>query len=170
MEVRVPQTYFKVDNFDCRRAPGYLIRRLHNLVVPMAEDLFGDAEITFTQWVILVALRDKIASTSADLARHMNHDTGAITRLVDQLESRDLLVRSRDKADRRVINLSLTTEGRSVAAALTPRLMDMWNSILEDFSRSEISTWIALTQRMVAALETAPEEKAKPVRKLKVAR
>jgi DNA-binding MarR family transcriptional regulator len=166
----VPQSYFKVDNFDCRRAPGYLIRRLHNLVVPMAEDLFADAEITFTQWVILVALRDAIANTSADLARHMNHDTGAITRLVDQLESRDLLTRTRDKADRRVINLSLTAEGRAVAASLTPRLVDMWNGILEDFTRSEISTWIALTQRMLAAVESAPEERAKPVRKLKVAR
>ena len=166
----MPQAYFKIDNFDCRRAPGYLVRRLHNLVVPMAEDLFGDAEITFTQWVILVALRDKIASTSADLARHMNHDTGAITRLVDQLESRGLLTRSRDKTDRRVINLSLTVEGRAVAAALTPRLIDMWNGILEDFSRSEISTWIAMTQRMVASLESPPVEKIRPVRKLKVAR
>ncbi|HEV2651823.1 MAG TPA: MarR family transcriptional regulator [Rhizomicrobium sp.] len=166
----MPQSYFKVDNFDCRRAPGYLIRRLHNLVVPIAEDLFADAEITFTQWVILVALRDAIANTSADLARHMNHDTGAITRLVDQLESRDLLTRTRDKADRRVINLSLTAEGRAVAASLTPRLVDMWNGILEDFTRSEISTWIALTQRMLAAVESAPEERAKPVRKLKVAR
>src|SRR5271170_4102638 len=85
-DIPVPKAFYRVDTFDCRRSVGYLVRRLHNLMMPRAEAQFADAELTFSQWVVLMSLREGIATTCAELARHMNHDTGATTRLVDQLE------------------------------------------------------------------------------------
>ena len=167
----MPPKHFKTESFNCKRSPGYLIRRMHNLVMPRAEALFSDAEITFSHWVSLMALRDGIASTAAEIARHMNHDTGAVTRLIDQLETRGLVTRTRDKSDRRVIKLSLTAEGRAVSGALTPRLVDFWNGLLEEFTRSDISNWITISAKMIEALEVTPvAEHAKPARKVKVAR
>lgn len=146
--------YYKVDTFQSRKALGYLIRRMHNLIVPHAEALFADQEITFTQWVALVSLRDGLTSTCADIARHMGHDSGATTRLVDQLEDRGLLTRTRSKADRRVVNLSLTAEGRAVAKALTPRILEFWNNVLTDFSSHEVTTLIELLTRLLGAVES----------------
>jgi DNA-binding MarR family transcriptional regulator len=144
---------------------------MHNLVMPRAEGLFADAEITFSHWVSLMALRDGVATTAAELARHMNHDTGAVTRLIDQLEKRNLVVRTRDKSDRRVINLSLTAEGRALSGALTPRIVGLWNNVLEEFSRNDISNWISITAKMVEALEATPvAEEVKTVRKSRVGR
>src|SRR5205085_2733985 len=111
---------------------------LHNLILPRADALFADAELSFSQWVALMALRDGIADTCADIARHMNHDTGATTRLVDQLVSRNLVMRSRSVTDRRVVHLTLTAQGKAMAKALTPRIIDFWNDLLTDFSSSEV--------------------------------
>src|SRR5579862_8355477 len=104
MERHMGEPYYSVENFDCHRSLGYLIRRLSNLVMPRAEALFADAEFTFMHWVTMVALRDGIATTAAGVARHLEHDAGATTRLIDQLESRGLVTRTRNPDDRRVVN------------------------------------------------------------------
>jgi DNA-binding MarR family transcriptional regulator len=149
----VPKNYYKPDTFRPRRAIGYLIRRLHNLIVPHAEALFADEEITFSQWVALVSLRDGLTRTCADIARHLGHDSGATTRLVDQLEARGFLKRTRSKEDRRVVYLTLTAQGRAAAKALTPRILEFWNRVLEDFTVSEANMLIDLLTRLLAAVE-----------------
>ncbi|MGA7710888.1 MAG: MarR family winged helix-turn-helix transcriptional regulator [Rhizomicrobium sp.] len=160
--------YYTVDNYLGSKAIGYLVRRLHNSMMPRAEALFGGAELTFSHWVILIGLRDGAVATCADIARHMNHDTGATTRLIDQLEERGLLARTRSKHDRRVVHLALTPEGRAMTKALLPRVVDLWNGVLKDFSHAEIDTLVDLLSRLNARMEDEPI--AEPhARKAKVA-
>jgi DNA-binding MarR family transcriptional regulator len=154
--------FYKLDEFDCRQSIGYLNRRLHNLLLPRAEALFADEELTFSHWVALVSLRDGIVATAAELARHMNHDTGATTRLVDQLEERGLVKRTRSNTDRRVVNLTLTPDGRACAKSLTPRVVNYWNGILGGFSHAEVATLIDLLARLGDSIEAG-----EPVREKK---
>ncbi|HEY4125894.1 MAG TPA: MarR family transcriptional regulator, partial [Rhizomicrobium sp.] len=135
------------------KAVGYLIRRLHNLIVPHAEAIFADEELTFSHWVALVSLRDGLTQTCSDIARHMDHDSGATTRMVDQLEARGLVKRVRSTQDRRVVKLSLTADGRAVAKELTPRILDFWNGVLKDFSTSEVTVLIDLLTRLLSRVE-----------------
>ena len=86
----------------------------------------------------------------------MGHDSGAMTRLVDQLEARGLVTRCRNKNDRRIIDLALTTEGKAVAKSLMPRILDFWNNVLGDFSTSEVTTLISLLTRLIARIEAEP--------------
>ncbi len=72
------------------------------------EGLFAEQGCTLQQWVVLMHLRDGLAITVADLCRDLHHNSGAMTRLIDQLESRNLIERRRNSEDRRVIELSLT--------------------------------------------------------------
>jgi DNA-binding MarR family transcriptional regulator len=106
--------------------------------------------------VVLMTLRDGIARTCADIARHMNHDSGATTRLVDQLEARGFVTRSRSTSDRRVVNLGLTAEGRSVARRLTPHIVEFWNEVLGSFSHEEASSLVALMKKLLLRLESVP--------------
>ncbi len=147
---------YRVENFESRRALGYLIRRLHNLTVPRAETLFGRADLTFSQWVVLMAVRDGIATTCAGIARHMEHDAGATTRLIDQLERRGLLRRRRSTKDRRVVHLAITPAGRAMAEMLIPRIVDFWNETLEDFSPKEFTQLVDLMTRLAERLEAQP--------------
>src|ERR1700744_1075021 len=123
--------FYSVETFHARRSIGYLIKRLNSLIVPRAEAMFADADFTFSQWVVLMAVRDGIADTCAEIARHMDHDTGATTRLVDQLEERGYLLRLRSTEDRRVVHLEITPAGKALAKSLMPRIVEFWNDVLE---------------------------------------
>ena len=145
-----------MDTFEGRRSLGYLIRRLHNLVIPRAEALFADADFTFSQWVVLMAVRDGIATTCGDIARHLDHDTGAITRLVDQLEERGFIARRRCTQDRRVVHLEITGAGKRLAKSLSPRIVQFWNTTLDGFTAEEFAQLVSLMTRLMTRLEAQP--------------
>ena len=58
------------------------------------------------------------ATTPFELSRLLGIDTGLMTRMLDKLEAKGLLERSRSIEDRRVVNLKLTKAGEAVAARL----------------------------------------------------
>jgi DNA-binding MarR family transcriptional regulator len=137
-------------------SPSYLARRLLHAFADHYEPLFAPFDITYPQWTILMLLYADMARTSADMARQMCHDAGAMTRLIDQLEKRGLLTRMRDTADRRVVNLALTDEGRALSDSLKGRVVDFLNVALADFSREELASWLTLTMRMIDLIEAPP--------------
>jgi DNA-binding MarR family transcriptional regulator len=153
--------YYRLDTYNAQNAIGCQLRRLTNLMVPRAEARFSDKELTFSHWVTLVCLRDGVATTCADISRHMNYDSGATTRLVDQLEKRGLVTRNRSKTDRRVVNLALTAEGKAVTRALTPTSMNFWNEMLDEFSNAEAAMLIDMLTRLLNRLEKTPVEPEK---------
>jgi DNA-binding MarR family transcriptional regulator len=150
--------FYRLENFEAKTSVGCLLRRLNNLMIPRAEARFADEDLTFSHWVALMCLRDGLVSTCADIARHMNHDSGATTRMVDHLEQRGLVTRVRSKADRRVVILSLTPEGKAVTKALAPKTMNFWNEMLDGFSGAEAAMLIELLSRLLARMENTPVE------------
>lgn len=163
----MPKPYFRADNFNCHKSLGYLTRRVQNLTNPHAEAIFADQDLTFTQWISLMGLREGVAETSADLARHLNHDAGAVTRVVDELEKRGLLRRERSKADRRVVKLILTPQGRAVARMHVPPIVDFWNRVTDEFSAAEVKHLLDLMARLIARLETEPMHQSAAKKKVK---
>ncbi len=145
--------FYHFENFEARNSLGYLNKRLFTLISQAVEEIFADQELSFVQWVALVSVRDDVADTCAGIARHLGHDSGATTRMIDQLERRGLLTRNRCKTDRRVVRLGLTAQGRAVAKAMTPRVMTFWNAVLKDFSHAETTQLIALLTRLLASME-----------------
>lgn len=145
--------FYHFENFEARNSIGYLNKRLYTLIMQAVEVIFADQELSFVQWVALVSVRDDVADTCAGIARHLGHDSGATTRMIDQLEARGLLTRSRCKTDRRVVRLCLTAQGRGIAKAMTPRVMTFWNAVLKDFSHTETTQLIALLTRLLASME-----------------
>jgi DNA-binding MarR family transcriptional regulator len=150
------QQHFHDKTLSALGSPSYLVRRLLLAFAEHYEPLFAPADITYPQWTILMLLYGDMARTSADMARQMRHDAGAMTRLVDQLEKRGLLTRVRDTADRRAVNLVLTAEGRALADSLKGRVVDFLNVALADFSNDDLATWLKLTMRMIDLIEARP--------------
>ncbi len=103
-----------------------------------------------------MCLRDGLATTCADISRHMNYDSGAITRVVDQLEARGFVTRSRSLTDRRVVHLALTPEGRTVTKAMATPTIAFWNEMLDDFSNEETAQLVALLTRLLNRMEKTP--------------
>ncbi len=140
-------------NFRAEESIGYLLRRAHKLATPLADQAFVGEELSFTQWIALVQLRDGLVDTTSGLARCLDHDSGATTRMVDQLADRGLVARKRSEADRRVVHLVLTDTGRVAVERLVPRILDLWRTILGDFDAHEVALLTTLIKRLVARLD-----------------
>ncbi|CAG0945259.1 Transcriptional regulator SlyA [Gammaproteobacteria bacterium] len=150
--------FYQADSLTPANAIGYLLRRAYKLSMARAEAAFAASEVTFTQWIVLALVHSGTATTGADLSRNIGHSSGAMTRLIDQLEQRGLLGRLRDGSDRRVTRLAITAAGRRTVTDLAERVASLWNEVLEDFDREEILRLITTLNRLVAHLEAAAGE------------
>src|SRR5476651_2783949 len=126
--------YYKPSNYSMKNSVGYLMRICTSRFSSQMEALFEDQELTFSQWTTLVALHDGRITTAGDLAHNICHDAGSLTRLIDQMEKRGLVLRRRGEKDRRVVTLGLTARGRALVEAMAPRVMNFWNDLLSGFS------------------------------------
>lgn len=151
--------YYKVETYKAGRSIGYLTRRASKLLTGHIDALFVTHGMTFAQYFVLMNIREKLAVTPSEICQNICHDTGAFTRLIDQMEERGLLSRTRSATDRRRIELSLTPAGESLLDKMIPLVVDFWNGILADFSIQEADIMTDMLQRFTASLSALPKAK-----------
>jgi len=71
-------------------------------------------EITAEQWSILYTLWEEEGLTQQELAQRTFREKTAITRIIDNMERRNLVIRVSDKGDRRTNLIYLTKGGRQL--------------------------------------------------------
>ncbi|WP_239017760.1 MarR family winged helix-turn-helix transcriptional regulator [Sphingomonas aracearum] len=140
--------YYCDSNFEPDCSIGYLAKRIHQLGLGALEPIFAEEGVTGPQWSALVAIHFGRGRTSAALAREMSHDKGAMTRLIDTIEQKGWIERTRDTNDRRIINLALTPEGQAVAMRTRDRVIAAWNAWLADWDHDEIERTVATLQKL----------------------
>lgn len=148
----MPEQYYQPQTYLSRDSVGYLIRRLYTLLLARFEGALAQADFTLTQWIVLIQVRDGLARTASDIANDLGHDSGALTRVVDQLERRGYLQRSRSAKDRRVVELKLTPAGHAIIDELLPLVVDHTNAALAPLSKSE---FVQLRSYLVRLLDHA---------------
>jgi DNA-binding MarR family transcriptional regulator len=151
----MPEQFYDAATYLARDSVGYLVRRLYSIMRTRLEATFVHHGFTLMQWIVLVQIRDGLAKTASDIARDFAHDSGALTRVIDQLERRQLLRRSRSARDRRVVELELTREGRRVIADLLPLVVTEMNFALEPLDRTEFDQFRGQLLRVVEHLHQA---------------
>lgn len=151
----MPEQFYDVASYVARDSVGYLVRRLTTIFTGKLEAAFAAQQFTLTQWGVLMHLRDGLARTASDLACAFQHDSGALTRVLDQLESRGLIARKRSSRDRRVVELHVTEAGQRAIRQLLPTVVDTMNAALAPLSRAEFeqfrTTLVKVLDHQVAA-------------------
>lgn len=74
----------------------------------------ADIDISPEQWTVLIFLWEKDGVTQQELCNATFKDKPSMTRLIDNLESKHLVVRISDKKDRRTNLIHLTKGGREL--------------------------------------------------------
>ena len=101
-------------------------------------------DLTFSQFVTLKKLGMSDGHISVgDLARAAELNPGAMTRLLDKLEEKGLIVRANDPTDRRALRIQLTDAGRAIydqCSACSDRVRER---ALSGMSESECEQFIA---------------------------
>jgi DNA-binding MarR family transcriptional regulator len=143
----------RAEGFTTKRSLGYLVRRAYKLMSQQAEQVFEGRGLTLSQWIVLKMIDEGRVVTAGEAARLLGHNTGATTRLIDQLESRALLERRREPGDRRLVSLALTLEGKSLTKIWEGEMVGFFDELLAEFTPAEVETMIGLMTRLVDRLE-----------------
>jgi DNA-binding MarR family transcriptional regulator len=152
--------HYQVATYHAQNSVGYLTKRAHSLMLDIMEPILAERGFSFVQYVILSWLRDGIAVNPKDICAQYRHDSGALTRVIDQLAERGLLERVRGDKDRRKVELKLTAAGRSVIEGLIPLVVDKLNEALADFSSDEVHELVRLLIKLNTTLQSAVEPAA----------
>jgi DNA-binding MarR family transcriptional regulator len=152
--------FYQLDTYHAQSSVGYLVKRAHSLMLDVMEPIFAERGFSFVQYVILSWLRDGIAVNPKDICAQYRHDSGALTRVIDQLAERGLLERVRRDKDRRKVELQLTPAGRDVIESLIPLVVEKLNEALEDFTLEESGELVRLLIKLNTTLQTAVEPAA----------
>jgi len=96
--------------------------------------------LTARQALILLSCDLGEAGTAAELAELYGLEASSITRLVDRLEKKRLIERTRSREDRRKTILSLTQRGQAAlkeaVRIATPNAIAMWKGVSEKERKS----------------------------------
>jgi len=146
----MPKQHYRLDNYEMANSVGFLLKSALRSLKARHETRFATVGLTFQQWIVLSHVRNGIALTVAALSRKTQYDSGAMTRLIDQLEKRGLIERQRSSKDRRIVGLKLTKEGQKTVTALQPLVLDTLNEALEGFTRQEVTDLEDYLRRIAA--------------------
>jgi len=76
--------------------------------------------LSLTEWRVCVALHHKEHQRLSDLALHTSTDPSTLSRVVDGLLQRGVLLRERSSEDARALALGLTEAGRDLTLRIIP--------------------------------------------------
>jgi DNA-binding MarR family transcriptional regulator len=141
--------YYTKENFNLMESVGFAINKARNLIIMEMDAALKEVDISSQQMGILLLLKEQVASTPFELSKALGMDTGLMTRMLDKLETKGLVVRSRDAEDRRVVNLSMTGSGRAVAARIPEIAPAVLNERLKKFTKAEVEELRRLLHKFV---------------------
>jgi DNA-binding MarR family transcriptional regulator len=157
-----PMQHYRPETYRAKSSVGYLVKRASALTIESIEPALAEQGFTFTQWVVMMHLRDGLAPTARDLCSQLRHDSGAVTRVIDQLEARDLVRRRRSMDDRREVKLSLTGAGFRMVESLIPLVVDKFNFLLREFSATEVAELNRMLTKLIDAADLARTPSREP--------
>ena len=147
----VPADFYRAGTYCAEESIGYLMKRIMLSIVHQADKRLDAHGLTSAQWGPLLKIRNSGSATVAELARWLQVDAGAMTRLLDRLEKKGLCKRVRSTEDRRVVQVELTSEGEAAIAGVPAVLSEVMNAHLAGFSKTE---WLALKTYLQRMLDT----------------
>ena len=129
-----------------RRAVGRLSRRLRQTQ--------AGADLTPSQYEVLVTLALHSPVRHADLAALDGLNPTMLSRVVGKLEARGLATRLADDADGRFVHVAITDEGRDLVARVRQERAAVLRSALSSLSDEEVRT----VEAALPALEVLAEK------------
>jgi DNA-binding MarR family transcriptional regulator len=125
-----------------------MIHRTHDILKACEDKVFGEYKVTTEQYAVLVSIRYLEYNTSRvrpiDVARWLAHSPNSISMIVDRMVKAGLLRRQRDRVDRRVVRLLITSKGQEVCKPATAAAWEFIQKIFSELSYEDRQTFVRL--------------------------
>jgi MarR family 2-MHQ and catechol resistance regulon transcriptional repressor len=122
--------------------------RASKAVLARIEPLLARNGLTPTQLGVLEVILHVGPLSQRDLGRKVLTSAGNMTDVIDKLEARGLVCRSRMPGDRRSVRVDLTAHGRSLIAELFPRHAEDIARAMCGLDRAEMAQLGALLRKL----------------------
>lgn len=115
-------------------------------------------DLSKEQWSVLKRLNVNDGQPQNDLAFITHRDKTSMTRLVNSMESKNLVERKSDEKDNRINRIFLTDFGKEVIQKVQPIMYDLIPAVQESLSEEEIKSLITSLQKIKAKIAEIAEE------------
>ncbi len=130
------------------RQAGHLLRRAHQRHSAIFQEHIGDSQLTPLQFAALTKLADLGEVSQNQLGRLIAMDAATMQGVIKRLAARGLIHRRPDPDDRRRLILSLTADGRALAAGSLAAAAKITRLTLAPLSAAEQRAFLALLERL----------------------
>lgn len=129
---------------------GSCVTALANEVSKAMEEEVKPFGINPIEFALLRTCRFTGTTTARDLDTVLPVDRSRISGIVDNLVERGFVQRRRSRADRRVVRLQLTGEGKELIDDLIQRVDARNSAMLAGVTPAEMSSFISTTRKVLA--------------------
>jgi len=107
-------------------------------------------EVTAAQFVIIANVLKGHANSACELCKFMDYDRGAMSRMIDRLETKGLIRRVALAHTRRSVALEVTPEGKAAFPKMQACLTRVLDRLLKGVSKTQVREMEKTLQRMLA--------------------
>lgn len=134
---------------------GFQIGHTSKLMQSKLQNLFKKAghDITFEQWTVLLALWIKDGRTQQELSLETKRDETSLSRLLDNMARKNLIVRVQNPANRRTNLIYLTHKGKELEQPLIEQAEKVNQLAVKGIGERELSTFFDVLGKIVANLK-----------------
>lgn len=132
----------------------YLVHRVGSHLAEGFEEGFAEAGVSLPEWRALSILYEFGPQTMGEIARRTSINASTMTRLVGQMEKRDLVKRERPVGNQRTVFVRILDDGREKVEYLIPRVIDYEKGLSACFSKTELETFKVLLTKFFHSLTT----------------
>jgi len=109
------------------------------------DQLFRKYDITTEQYEVLVSVKylgDRVNIT--DIAKWLRRSTNSVSMIVDRMVKVGLVTRKRDRSDRRVVYVAITSKGENILELASPACWETIKELLSPLSHEDKRTFVSL--------------------------
>lgn len=114
------------------------LRYFASVIREHGREVLKDEELTPPQFVALQWLSDKEGMTIGELSSKMYLAFSTTTDLIDRMESKHLVKRTRDEQDKRMVRIHLLKKGETIIQQVIAKRQEYMQERLDDLSASEL--------------------------------
>ena len=132
------------------------LRRVIRAISIHSRQLNKESGLTGPQLIVMRKIAELDAPLAKQIAQEVTLSAATVTTILDRLESRLFIIRTRSKADKRKVHLSLSEAGKSVLSTSPHPLQEHFikrYQHLEDWEQSQLLSAVERIASMMDATE-----------------
>jgi len=117
----------------------YQVRLYYKSISSLLESVYASKHgLTAGEWRVIALLNEIEPSTATTIIEYSSMNKVRVSRVITNLEKRNIIKRQTDEFDKRCILISLTSDGRKILSDLVPAMKSLEANLLNGLEKKEI--------------------------------